>query len=216
MPNTKFYNLIVSFIDSSGLEAENVALKKIWEQGGNIMVELYFYKNKSSRVVDGAFIKSVIDLSTEAEFFSAKSLLEEYIKIKQLHQKKEKYAEQLKIFLDIRDDIIILLYVGKVIDYYSEIKKQTIINYIQKKYENQMLTSQFIEGHLQMINPNKEDFYNAVKNLSKKTPEEAEDLVKEVVKICLSDGFLRYKEKICIAEILQNLREQGVEPDVGL
>ena len=52
--------------------------------------------------------------------------------------------------------------------------------------------------------------------VSAKNPDEAEEMVKEIVKICLADGQLHYNEKLYLAEIFQTLREQGVEPEVGL
>lgn len=216
MPDTKFYNLMVRFVDSSEIKEANVALKKIWEQGDNIMLDLYFYQNKKSKVIDGAFIRGIQDLNTEKEYLSARELMLDYIRNKYQTQKKEKFGAKLKPFNEIKDDIIILLYIAKVVDYYSEMKKNSIIDYIQKYYENKVITSQFIEGHLQEVNPDRDDFYEALEHLSKKTPEDVEALVQEVVKVCVCDGFLAYEEKVCIAEILQTLRLQGVEPDVGL
>ncbi len=66
------------------------------------------------------------------------------------------------------------------------------------------------------VKPTLEEFYKALDNLKTKTPEDAADLAGEVVKICISDGTMAYNEKVYIAEVLQVLREQGVEPDVGL
>lgn len=59
-------------------------------------------------------------------------------------------------------------------------------------------------------------FYKALEAVSAKNPDEAEEMVKEIVKICLADGQLHYNEKLYLAEIFQTLREQGVEPEVGL
>ena len=128
-----------------------------------------------------------------------------------------KIPVNLELLEILKDDIVILLYIAKCIDYFSEIKKKTILQYIEQHHPRpQSLSKNYIESCLKSLHPTTEEFYQSVENLKQKTPEEAEDLVQAVVKICISDGFLAYNEKIYLAEILQILREQGVEPDVGL
>ena len=95
-------------------------------------------------------------------------------------------------------------------------KKRTIFEYIKKHADVENLSSQYIETYLVGLKPDIEEFYQALDNIRHKTPEAAEDLAREVVKICVSDGIMAYNEKIYIAEILQTLREHGLDPDVGL
>ena len=218
----KFYNLLVQINQGDGVKEENAALKNIWEHSGNIMLDLYFYKDKRSQVIDGAYIKNILDLSTEKVYRSGTALLRDYMEeqVRQNQQKKKepkKAVVNLELLEILKDDIIILLYIAKGVDYFSEMKKQTILQYIEQHHpQPQSLSKNYVESCLKALHPRKEEFYEAVHNLQHKTPEEAEDLAQAVVKVCISDGFLTYNEKIYLAEILQILREQGVEPDVGL
>lgn len=225
--NLRFYNLLVHIVSNNKLAEENAALKNIWNKEGNIMLDLYFYRLKMSKVIDGAYVHDILDLTTEKYYSGCKELLSDYNKY--LLQKQEKtaaaanapkvraYQYDFKHLDDIKDDIIVLVFISCCTDYYSEIKKKTIRAYITKIHPDvKNMSSQYIDAYLEEINPNEADFYKALENLSHKTPEEAESLVREAVKICISDGVMAYNEKILIAELLQILREQGLEPDVGL
>lgn len=225
--NFHYYNLLVHIISNDQLIEENAALKNIWNKDGNIMLNLYFYRHKVSKVIDGAYIHDIVDLATEKYYTRCEELLEDYQKIQLQEQdaaavkaetpQGNAYQFDFKHLEDIKDDIIILVFVARCIDYYSDIKKKTIHAYLKKLHPNiKNLSPQYIEAYLQEINPNEIDFYQALDNIKHKTPEEAEDLAREVVKICVSDGVMAYNEKIFIAEILQTLREHGLEPDVGL
>lgn len=217
-----FYNLLVHIVSNDKLVEENAALKNIWGSDGNIMLNLYFYRTKTSQVIDAAYVHDVFDLTTEKYYTRCKDLLEDYLS--QPHHgknaetnKNDNKATDFKHLESFKDDLIILLFVARCCDYFSEIKKKTIYQYIKTHHSQpQNLSLQYIETYLNGVKPTIEDFYQALENLKYKTPEEAEDLAQEVVKICISDGTMAYNEKVYIAEILQTLRQHGVEPDVGL
>ena len=80
----------------------------------------------------------------------------------------------------------------------------------------QILSDSFIKSYLSEINPDENDFYEALDNLRGKTPEQAGALAAEVMKISISDGCLQYTERLYLAEIMQALREFGLYPDIGL
>ncbi len=216
-----FYNLLVHIVVGDKLVEENAALKNIWGSDGNIMLNLYFYRTKTSQVIDAAYVHDVLDLTTEKYYTRCRDLLDDY----QTQPRHADYQEpetadsvaEFKHLESLKDDLIILIFISRCIDYYSEIKKKTIHQYIKTHHpQPQNLSTQYIETYLNGVKPTLNDFYQALDNLKYKTPEEAEDLAQEVVKICISDGTMAYNEKVYIAEILQTLREHGVEPDVGL
>ena len=220
--NIRFYNLLAHIKSGDDVREENVALKNIWDHGGNIMLNLYFYRDKSSKVIDSAYIKDIFDLSTEKLYTSCSVLLRDFNEFKaETTENKATVTKKTPVNLELlevlKDDITILLYIAKCIDYFSEIKKKTILQYIEQHHPHpQSLSKNYVESCLKALQPTTEEFYQAADNLNQKTPEEAEELVQAAVKICIGDGFLAYNEKIYLAELLQILREQGVEPDVGL
>lgn len=223
----RFYNLLVHIVRNNKLTEENAALKNIWNKEGNIMLDLYFYRLKTSKIIDGAYVHDILDMTTEKYYSGCKELLSDYNKHLLQEQKASvaaanapkvrAYQYDFKHLDDIKDDIIVLVFVARCTDYYSEIKKKTIRAYIEKIYPDvKNMSAQYIDVYLEEINPNEADFFKALENLCRKTPEEAESLAREAVKICISDGVMTYNEKVLIAELLQTLREHGLEPDVGL
>ncbi len=219
--NVSFYNLLVHIVVGDKLVEENAALKNIWGSDGNIMLNLYFYRTKTSQVIDAAYVHDALDLTTEKYYTRCRDLLDDYLAQQRHADSKEPETAdsvaEFKHLESLKDDLIILIFISRCIDYYSEIKKKTIHQYIKTHHpQPQNLSAQYIETYLNGVKPTLNDFYQALDNLKYKTPEEAEDLAQEVVKICISDGTMAYNEKVYIAEILQTLREHGVEPDVGL
>lgn len=76
------------------------------------------------------------------------------------------------------------------------------------------MSDQYISSYLKDLNPNEDNFLTAVDNLKAKSPEEVEELIKEALKISASDGAVSYTERLWLAEIIQTLREYGIEPDI--
>lgn len=218
-----FYNLLVHIVNNDKLVEENVALKNIWGQEGNIMLSLYFYRSKTSQVIDASYIHDIFDLTSEKYYTRCKDLMDDYL----AHQnkastektvtKKEVPTLDFKHLGNIKDDLILLVFVAKCVDYFSDIKKKTIYEYVKARQPLiKNLSSQYIDTYLKALNPTVEEFYEALDNIKLKSPDQAEDLAREVVKICVSDGIMAYNEKVYIAEVLQSLRECGLDPDVGL
>ena len=69
----------------------------------------------------------------------------------------------------------------------------------------------YLRKILSDIRPEPVDFYRAVTSLKRKTPIEAECFLKEIVKVCQTDGFLNYTERMYLADVAQFLRQEGLK-----
>ena len=216
----RFYNLLAHINTEKGIREENVALKNIWEHSGNIMLDLYFYQDKISKVIDSSYIKDIIDLATEKQYNSCRILLQDFAtqtKTTETKNLSKEESNSLRLFSPLQDDITILLFIAKCAGNFSVLKQRSILGYIKKYHPKpKSLSRTYVESCIKSLSPSEEDFYKALENVSRKTPKEAEILAQEVVKICLSEGLWAYQEKLYIAEILYVLRQQGVEPNIGL
>ena len=112
---------------------------------------------------------------------------------------------------------MILTFIAKCGHNFSEIKAGVIADYMNiYNSKAQILSDSFVKSYLSEINPDENDFYEALDNLRGKTPEQAGALAAEVMKISISDGCLQYTERRYLAEIMQALREFGLCPNIGL
>lgn len=222
-----YYNMQARIVFKNRMSEENVAIKNAWEKNGNIFMDLYFYRAKKGKMIDGALIHDLLDLNTEKYYHSAKEFYKDFIKNREkVEAQAEKKAEaesrletiviDIKQLEDIRDDLIILIFMAKCNSNFTDIKTKSIRDYITcVKPQSKTLSEQYISNYLKSLNPDEEDFYQALENLKNKTPEEASALAADVVKVSASDGAILYNERIYLAELLQALREHGLEPDVG-
>lgn len=223
--NPDFYNLVAHLIYNNKITEETVAIKKIWKKGDNLFLDLYFYRTKKSHVLSSAFIYDILDLNTEKYYRDINKLYQDYIS--QKTQSSETRAEgdlpalekafDFKSLDNIKDDVTILTFIAKCNRFFSAVKEQVIAEYMRKHNDKaELLSNKFIKAYLQELSPSEDDFYQALSNLNSKTPEQAEALAAEVIKISLSDGNMQPSERLYLAEIMQSLREFGLYPDVGL
>ena len=109
--------------------------------------------------------------------------------------------------------MIILIFLAKCNANFTDIKTRAIREYITRvRPQSQALSEQYVNSYLKSLNPDEEDFYRSLNNLKAKTPEEAAALA---FKVSAADGAVLYNERLYLAELLQTLREYGLEPDVG-
>lgn len=217
MNDTKvhFYNMLIHLVRNNRIYEENVAIRNIWEKDGNIFFDIYFYRRRKSYIFDSVFIHDITDLSNEKYYKDIKSFVKDFKLINQDNvplPETKIYAPAIKLFENIAADIEIMLFVsmceiGKLLP----VKEKIIIEYIRNKIpQSANLSHQYISGFLKSLNYNEKIFYNALNQLKRKPPEAAEHLLNEVIKIALSDGKLHYKEKWFLAEIWEQLRQDGL------
>ncbi len=216
-----FYNMLVHLIAGRKIREENVAVKNIWQKDNLVFLDLYFYRTKRSQVIDSVYIKDFLDLSNEKFYASAELFITDYCNYLS-HQgmtanqnKADVPAFDFKHLLPIKDNLIILTFLAKCTDKFNKIKNHVIRDYILRRLpQTKMLSDQYISSYLKGLSPDEADFLAAVDKLNTQSPEEVEDLIREALKISASDGFISYTERLYLAEIIQTLREYGIEPDI--
>lgn len=217
----RFYNLVVHLQANNKLTEENVAVKNIWQKNGMVFFDFYFYRTKKSQVVDSAFIRDVLDLTNEKYYNNVGLFIKDYCLFTSSIDEKRESGETAPIKFDfghlevLRDDVIILTFMAKCNLNFTDIKTRVIRDYVNRCLpQTKTLSDQYLSSYLKDLVPTEEDFFCAVENLREKTPEQVEVLVREAVKIAASDGAVHYEERIYLAEIIQTLREYGIEPDI--
>lgn len=221
--NLDFYNMLVHIVFKNRVSEENVAVKNAWEKNGTLFFDLYFYRAQKGKLIDAALVRDLYDLNTEKYYYSAQNFYQEFLQSREIAaaqaDKKPKanpIVVDVKQLESIKDDLIILTFMAKCNSSFTEIKIKTIRNYITRlRPETKTLSEQYINAYLKDLNPDEDDFYLSLINIKTKTPEEATALATEAFKVSASDGAVMYNERIYLAELLQALREYGLEPDIG-
>ena len=198
--NLDFYNMLVHIVFKNRVSEENVAVKNAWEKNGTLFFDFYFYRAKKGKLIDAALVRDLYDLNTEKYYYSAQNFYQEFLQSREIAaaqaDKKPKanpIVVDVKQLESIKDDLIILTFMAKCNSSFTEIKIKTIRNYITRlRPETKTLSEQYINAYL------------------KDTA-----LAAEAFKVSASDGAVMYNERIYLAELLQALREYGLEPDIG-
>ena len=138
---------------------------------------------------------------------------EEYIEV----EKEAELKVDKKIFEPIGVDLIILSFMASCSGNYVPIKQKIIFDYILEQIpQTKNLSSQYLETYIENLKPTEKDFYTALSNINYQNPDAVAHLCQEVLKVCLADGRLHYREKLYLAELLQFLREAGIKVDLGI
>lgn len=216
-----FYNMLVHLTANGKVREENVAVKNIWQKDNLVFLDLYFYRTKRSQVIDSVYIRDFLDLSNEKFYASAELFIADYCNYLSCQGREDNNAENEKQEFDfkhlapIKDNLIILTFMAKCTDKFNQIKNQAIRDYILRRLpQTRTLSDQYISSYLKSLTPDESDFLTAVNKLNAQTPEDVEDLLREALKISASDGIISYTERLYLAEIIQTLREYGIEPDI--
>ncbi len=218
----KYYNMIIHLVKNNKLYEENAAIKNVWEKDKNIFFDIYFYSQRKSYVFDSVFIHDILDLSTDRYYKDVRKFLEEFnakeeVKTKNKGPKNKELVRDNKILEPLYPDLVMMSFMAGITNNTTELKERIILDYIRYKIpSSQTLTEQYICAFLKNIKADEKMFFNALEQIIHKVPEDAEELLQELLKICLSDGQLVYLEKRYLAEVIQILREEGLTPDVGL
>lgn len=211
----KFYNMRVNLIKNGRIYAEKVAIQNVWEKDSNIFLDIYFHRLKKSFVFDSVFIHDILDVNREKCYkdigkFVADFNAESYTEPAAPHVVKPQQDNSL--LAPVKNDVILLLFMARAWGDKNSIKDKIIFEYIQNTIEAaRSLSEQYLRSYIVKLTPDIEDFYAALKNIKAKQPRQAEYLLREIVKICLADGYLHYAERIYLADIIQTLRLEGLK-----
>ena len=78
------------------------------------------------------------------------------------------------------------------------------------------MSESYLRHFIADLSCTEDDFYNGLENIKSKTPKEAVAFLREMIKICLSDGRLHYIERTYLSDIFQLLRNEGVSVPTDL
>ncbi len=215
----RFYNMLIHLIKNNKLYEENVAIKNVWKKDNNIFLDIYFYRKQKSYIFDSVFVHDILDLTNERYYKRIEDFVEDFAKVEENSdtQKEEVITIDKKIFEPIDVDLIILSFMAGCSGNYVPIKQKIIFDYILEQIpQTKNLSSQYLETYIESLAPDEKSFYKALSDINYQNPDAVENLCQEVLKVCLADGHLHYKEKLYLAEILQFLREAGIKVDLGI
>ncbi len=217
----KYYNMIIHLVKNNKLYEENAAIKNVWEKDKNIFFDIYFYSQQKSYVFDSVFIHDILDLSTDRYYKDVRKFLEEFKSQEEstppVKDVKKELVRDNKILEPLYSDLVMMTFIAAITGNVTELKARIILDYIRYKIpESQALTEQYIKAFLKNIKATENMFFGALRQIIRKAPDDAEELLQELLKISLSDGQLMYLEKRYLAEVIQILREEGLTPDIGL
>ncbi len=211
----RFYNMQVYLIKSGKLYAEDVAIRNMWEKDDGIFFDIYVHRLKKSFVFDSVFIKEVIDLNSNIKYPNIDAFISEYNNY--VNDDAENICQnpiksENSVLDRVRNDLILLVFMADAWGREGKIKDKIIQDYIVNEVIAAKNFSQhFIANYISKLQPEADDFYEALKSIKSKTPKQAERLLREIVKICRVDGQMHYKERMYLADIIYSLRENGLK-----
>ncbi len=209
----KFYNMQINLIRNGKLYAENVAIRNIWEKDRNIFLDIYFHRLQKSFIFDSSFIRGIFDVTREKHYTDIHKFVADFNAEADVIEPQPVTIpkKETSCLTPINNDMIILSFMSKVWGNKSQIKDKIIIDYIQATIAAaQSLSETYLLSYISSFQPEETDFYTALTKIKAKQPKQAEFLLREAIKICLSDGCLHYAERMYLADIIQTLRNEGL------
>ena len=223
-----FENMKANILSNNTLCEEPIAVRNIWKKGHNCYFDILFHDSGRTKVLDASYIHDIYDLDTLCYYkdmaLFARDFEEERQKIKHdapVREQKnrlwneDKAASRYRYLDEIRPEITILKFFASLNPNQAEVKQRVIMDYIKDiRNLSTDFSQQYIEAFIQTLPAGENDFYDSLEKIENRHEDHIERLVREAVKISAADGAIHYEEKRCLAELLQSLREHGIEPDI--
>ena len=210
----KFFNMYVNLVKNGKIYGENAAIRNIWEKDKTFFFDVYLYRLKKSFIFESSYIHNLFDVSREKGYNDAASFVKDFFAaVGQGTPKQPPLQTSKDNLLDaLRADLTILQFMSRLDKGSQVLKNKIIFDYIKKSVpEAKSFSDLYLLKILSDIRPEPVDFYRAVTSLKRKTPIEAECFLKEIVKVCQTDGFLNYTERMYLADVAQFLRQEGLK-----
>ena len=211
----RFYNMRADLVNNGQIRTESIAIKNIWEKNGSIFLDIYFHRLKKSFVFDSAFVSNLYDVSQDKGYNDIKKFAADFkkppqkatIEKEQPHLQKEEGG----LLAPLRQDIAMMMFVARCSHKPTLLKEKIIIDYIRSQIKaSQKISETYLKHFIYSVSCNEDDFYRGLSTLKRKKPHDAEHFLREIIKICISDGNLHYTERTYIADIFQALRQEGL------
>ncbi len=207
----KFYNMQVNLIKNGKIYAERAAIRNVWQKDNNTFLDIYIYRLNKAYVFDSGFIHDITDNSREKYYKDVGKFVCDFYATCKISSLEQSPNSDNVIFSSIKEDLVILRFLSEVLKNKKDIKDKIIREYVRDTVKSaQKLSDRYLDEYINSIIPDSKEFYAAVSSLKSKTPKQAEDLLRNSIKLCLSDGYLEYHERMYLADLIEALRSYGL------
>lgn len=211
----KFFNMYVNLVKNGKIYGENAAIRNVWEKDKTFFFDIYLYRLKKSFIFEASYIHNLFDVSREKGYSDAASFVKDFftaVQSKAPQQTAMPKKSKDSPLETLKADLTILQFMSRLDKGNILLKNKIIFDYIKKSApEMKNFSETYLRELLADIRPEPVDFYQSVQSLRRKTPDAAERFLKEIVKVCRTDGFLNYTERMYLADVAQFLRQEGLK-----
>ena len=231
--SSTFSRLKANLLFKNTLREEDIAIRNVWKKGSNYYFDVLFYATRQTRVLDISYFHDIYDTETRHYYKDMQLFIKDFEAHKSEQDtsralstpdepaqqnrnwNEDKAASHYQYLNEIRNEAIILKFFAKLNPNLADVKQRVIIDYIKDAQPaTANFSRQYIEAFVETLPYGNDDFYDSLDKLEHTNEEHIEHLVYEAAKISAADGAIHYEEKRFLAELLQSLREHGLEPDI--
>lgn len=196
------------------VEKRKVTIRRIWQRGQEIMVDGFCHEVKAPRIFLASRIQKIVDLKKKKVYAQPKKfLLGEIAAVPSSGSMGVSSTSQ--IIAKLRNELAALVFLAKVDDEFNPSEMKVIMEYTKSRSGNLKYNFEELRDHLERLVPDEECFYEAMDEILNQPIDIITAFVESFVKLILSDGVVHDDEREFLGELLQILREEGIELDVG-
>lgn len=211
----RFYNMRVNLIKNGALQTERVAILNVWQKDETIFLSMFSHRLHKTYVFESVFVHDIWDINREVGYVD----MREFAKVFQEESQNDTGTppavvalKDKELLAPLKNDLVILLFMSQVLGQPNPLQSKIICEYIKKNYAKaQSLSESYLTRYVSHFKPGADDFYAALQTMKSKQPHQAQSLLHEAIKICLVDGYLHYLERVYLSDMIQTLRQAGLQ-----
>lgn len=205
----------IYYEDKNGkVTKRKITIRRIWQRGKEVLVDGFCHEVKAPRIFMASRIQKIFDIKNKKAYNDPKKFLLGKIAAV-TDQGGMGKTSAAKIIETVRDELSALTFLAKIDDNFDPNELKVILEYVRKLSGGAKYDSAEVREYIERLYPDEECFYEAMEDILDKDVDFITAFVETFVKLILADGLVHDDEREFLAELLQILREEGIEIDVG-
>jgi hypothetical protein len=205
----------IYYEDKNGeVSKRKITIRRIWQRGQEVLIDGFCHEMKAPRIFMASRIQKIFDIKNKKAYSNPKQFLLSQIAAVSEGGGMGKTAAS-KIIASIRNELSALTFLAKIDDSFDPAEMKVILEYVRKQSDGAKYDSTEIKDYVERLYPDEECFYDAIDGILDADINYISNFVETFVKLILADGLVHDEEREFLAEMLETLREEGIELDVG-
>ncbi len=194
-----------------GINTEKITIRNVLQKDGLVTIDAYCHSIAAPRLIKSSDIIKIRNIATD-RVYSGDNITQ--FLLGQIARKPLSYlpgdSDSIKVINYLLHELTVLCFIAKKDEYFDVNEEKEIMNYIYDTGSSYKLDEMFIKNYIYGLEPNESDFFKALDVIfNQNIDRDVQQFSKIFTNVIFSDGVIRQREQIYLAEFIEFSRKAG-------